>query len=139
MLGQSETAYQLPPLAYSAPMRMASDEVANLLSNYQVASTVSNSPVPLPELTLEQETEALERERQMLEERVRELMWLVQSLEGQQAEGAIGASHASVSTGPTLESISDSSALAPPAPPSPSGTNVTTSTERAVTYLPYLR
>lgn len=77
---------------------------------------------------------ALERERQELEERVRGLMWLVTSLEQESQSG-----HDEVErVDRALTPRGASTGLRTPSPAT-TDTWSSTSTERAVTYLPYAR
>lgn len=77
---------------------------------------------------------ALERERQELEERVRGLMWLVTSLEQESQTG-----HDEVErVDRALTPRGAGTGLRTPSPATTDGRS-STSTERAVTYLPYAR
>ncbi len=124
-----------PPLA-TPPDPNFSSNMTTLLSSLQSLSIPKYNPPSsanqynnYPGVFMEPDEEqlmlqeALERERQMLEERVRGLMWLVDNLQGN--DGDIDA----------LPVFQHDGGLRAP---SPGGTS-SSSTERATSYLPYVR
>ena len=93
------------------------------------------------EMALQEQAEALAREREMLEERVRGLMWLVTALE----QGGIDPSQLASMAGSGDRDGGDPANFKSEqqVPRTSSSTEVegrsSTSTERAVSYLPYAR
>lgn len=140
-----------PPVLPMTPMTtVTSFETGSVFSAMHSTTSLLSTHAELQEeLELEREADALAREREMLEERVRGLMWLVSNMEDQQALQEYhhrldaGSPVALVPIESEPEAIRSTGGWTQKPEAMPPREELdgrsSTSTERAVSYLPYTR